>query len=48
MKQLIEEHVNEDELEELFGGSGSGGCTIDLTCGMKIYSDEDSEENIVF
>lgn len=46
MKQLIEEHVNEEELEELFGGSGN--CTVDISCGTKIFSDEDSEENIVF
>lgn len=48
MKQLIDNQVDESELEELHGGSGSGNCTVDLTCGTKWFSDEDNEENIVF
>lgn len=46
MQELVENQVNDEELEEVYGGSGS--CTVDLSCGFKIYSDEDNEENIVF
>lgn len=48
MKQLIENQVGENELEELYGGSGSGDCTVRITCTEKWFSDEDGEENIIF
>lgn len=49
MKHLIEDEVNENELEALYGGSGSGAdCTVRLNCTSKWFSDEDNDENIVF
>ena len=51
MKKLVESQsdenqVNQNELEELYGGSG---CTIDITCGKFLSaSDEDGGEDIVF
>lgn len=48
MKQLIEDQVNDEELEELYGGSGSDDCMVRLNCTIKVFSDEDSEENVIF
>jgi len=47
MKRLIDNQVNENELEELYGGSGSGsGCQCDSAC-KKGISDED-DDSILF
>lgn len=48
MKELIENQVNENELEEVYGGSGSGDCIVRINCNDKMYSDEDGEENVIF
>ena len=54
MKKLVENQfdvnqVNENELEELYGGSGdSESCGCRRICKEGSFSDEDSEENIVF
>jgi hypothetical protein len=53
MKKLVENQfdenqVNENELEELFGGSGCSHCGCDDICKRVSWADEDSEENVVF
>ena len=52
MKRLVENsfdenQVNENELEELYGGSGTD-CGCDRICKKVSYADEDSEGNLVF
>jgi len=48
MKRLIDNQVNENELEELYGGSGSGssGCECNTAC-KKGLADED-DDSILF
>ena len=47
--QFEENPVNENELEELYGGSGGCDyCGVDGFCKRVSLADEDSEENIVF
>ena len=46
MKRLIENQVDENELEELYGGSGSG-CGCHNACHLTKswgYADEDNDE----
>ena len=48
VENQFEEHpVNENELEELYGGS-SGSCGCRNICKEGSFADEDSVENIVF
>jgi len=48
--QFDENQVNENELENLYGG-GSGDCTVEFDCFCKRktgFADEDDQENVVF
>ena len=54
MKKLVENsfdinHVNENEMEDLFGGSGGcSHCGCDEICKRVSFADEDSDESVVF
>ena len=47
--QSDENQVNENELENLYGGES--GCTVEFDCICRtrvVFADEDDQENVVF
>ena len=46
VNQAIENPVNENELDEIYGGgSGESGCSF--SCSVN-FADEDNDDNVVF